>query len=279
MSIPDRRPSGLPPARRLAASFVLQLALSAACVPGRASDERDFVRDGELELPPAESVLSSVRDGLPGTPILIRGQVLRGGLPRQRKRIFFFDAELDFSSDPSSIQYTLRDAFGTVRHQLLVAWFADGEVNSQLEEDGNVRPLDNAGFNRPIPNTDLTWSDLALAFLWRGEGRTVAVDRIKGRECYVVEFAPPAGAASGGGVRVWIDTKMLVLLKMEETDRNGQLARSFSVKDFRRVSGVWMIKNVEVRSHPGKNRTLVRVDELYAPGLDDFNAPALEDAE
>ena len=269
MPVPARSSPGRPQSARLALGFVLLLALSAACAPGSDPDEPDFAQAGEQRLPPAESVLSSVRSGLPSIPVLVRGQVLRGGLPRQRRRIFSFEAELDFASDPASIQYTLLDAFGAVRRQLLVVWFADGEAGWQLEEDGKISTLDGAGFYAPIPDTDVAWSDLALSFLWRREGRTIGLGRVKGRECYILEFSPPAGASAGGPVRVWIDMKMRVFLKMEETGRDGQLARSFSVKDFRRVSGVWMVKNVEVRSHPGKNRTLIRVDELCAPGLED----------
>lgn len=254
------------PGRICCVLFCLVLSWSSA----RASDSAKATsQGGALELPTADSVLRSVRDGLPGLPLILSGQILHGWLPRQQQRAYFFDAEMDFTSDPASIQYTFRDAFGTVRRQMVVVWFADGEVNWQLEEDGSIRPLDLREFYDPIQGIDVAWSDLALSFLWRNKGRTVGIGRVKGRDCYIVEFAPGTADAANGRIQVWIDVKMRVLLKMEETDRLGQVVRTFFVKDFRRVSGVWMIKNVEVRRYPGKSRTLIRVDEMYAPGLQD----------
>ena len=265
---------------RVICHIALCFVLACACARGSDSMESGLAPKGTPELPSADSVLSSVRQNLPAIPFVLRGQVLRGWLPRQRQRICFFDAELDFASDPASIQYTFRDAFGTVSRQMVVAWFADGEVDWQLEEGGVIRALDGRDFYECIPDTDVAWSDLALSFLWWRGGRTVGLGRVKGRDCYIVEFSPRSTKEAGGRIQVWIDMKMRVLLKMEEMNRDGQLVRSLSVKDFRRVSGVWMVKNLEIRRYPGRNRTLIRVDELYAPGLTDAGqgeAVALDD--
>ena len=52
-------------------------------------------------------------------------------------------------------------------------------------------------------NTDVTWGDLGLLFLWRQDGRTQRAENLRGRDCYVVVFP-----LEGDGMQiVWIDAR------------------------------------------------------------------------
>ena len=50
-----------------------------------------------------------------------------------------------------------------------------------------------------IEDTDVTWMDLTLAYLWWPDGKTVGEEEVRGRACWVLDVPAPTnhfGAAS-----------------------------------------------------------------------------------
>ena len=96
---------------------------------------------------------------------------------------------------------------------------------------------------------------------------------LRGRDCQLVEFACSdigrSGSRARGSVRMWIDSAMLMLLQVEEYDETGAPVRTLSVRNFRKVGDMWMVKDIEVRSIRTRDRTIIRVERVWCQGASD----------
>ena len=111
-----------------------------------------------------------------------------------------------------------------------------------------------------IQETDVTWIDLSLSFLWWRGGQTVGAEKIKGRFCYVVDLPIPEGSAMGlAGVRLWIDPQAHVMMRAAAMDMAGQMMRRLEVKSLKKIDEIWMVKDLEIRSYPSRHKTMLRV--------------------
>jgi len=226
----------------------------------------------------ADRLLDDVVARLPAEPLRISGDLLvrkRHGVPVNR---FSFEMLLDWGQLPNTARYTIRDAFGTDLEQLTVKRDADGTPNfhhasgDPLKAD-TVPPLFDT-----VQSSDISWVDLALAFLWWKGGEVTGSEEVKGRKCHVVEVPAPGGAddavqsgekTDGAGtpyarVRLWIDEELRMLLQAEGLDAEDNLIRKLWVKSFKKIDDHWMIKDLEVQSYPVKHRTKLSIREMVA---------------
>jgi hypothetical protein len=211
------------------------------------------------ELVPAMEILARVRANLPQKALRIKGQILSGGRIGKLEHTGYVEMFLDFGGDPAMVCYKISDAFGTPLEQMTISMAEESDPELEYERLKSPRPAaapEPAGI---IMNTDLTWNDLSLLFLWRTDGRTQRTENLRGRECYVIVF-PLNG---NGEQSVWIDTQMLVLIQMEEVGADGRLLRRLMVKNIKQISDQWMIKNLEIRAYPSLHHTLIKIDEVF----------------
>lgn len=227
--------------------------------------------------PAAESVLARARDQLPREPLILKGHVLCGRRRGLLEKTYLVEAELRFGADPATARYTLRDVFGATVSRLSVRRDADGAATLRYEAGDPLQPAPMPDLRDPIRPTQLTWSDLTLACLWWRDGRTLGRGSHRSRDCWMLEFdlppdaapaAPPAASEAPGpavSARVWLDEKMRLFLQMEERDARGQAIRRVAVKNFKKMAGAWMIKDIEVLRLPSRERTVIRIDEVAGP--------------
>ena len=132
---------------------------------------------------------------------------------------------------------------------------------TRLTVDGNpVEPLSS-----PVPhpsslfNTDVTWSDIALDYLWwddfsfdtEREGETV-----HGQVCAVVLLKK-----GDRTVRVWVDRKTGALMQAEEL-KDGKAVRRLWGTRIRKFGERWMANVLEVETIGSGHRTKITVEEL-----------------
>ena len=208
--------------------------------------------------PPATEILAQARANLPREPLLIKGQILSGGRLGKLERVCYIEMLLDFGGEPAIIRYKISDLFGTPLEQMTVCMTEGGETEYEYEAGQPLKPAAAPPPTGAIRNTDITWNDLSLLFLWRLDGRTVRIETLRGRDCYVLEFPIHEDRIAC----FWIDTQMLVLIQAEEIDGIGRLQRRMTVKNIKKISDQWMIKNLEMRSFPSLHHTLIKVDEV-----------------
>ena len=111
----------------------------------------------------------------------------------------------------------------------------------------------------PICNTDVTWSDIALDYLWwddfsfdaEREGETV-----HGQVCAVVLLKK-----GDRTVRVWVDRKTGALMQAEEL-KDGKTVRRLWGTRIRKFGERWMANVLEVETIGSGHRTKITVEEL-----------------
>ena len=136
---------------------------------------------------------------------------------------------------------------------------------TRLTVDG--QPVDAPAANHPITqssnhsicNTDVTWSDIALDYLWwddfsfdaEREGETV-----HGQVCAVVLLKK-----GDRTIRVWVDRKTGALMQAEEL-KDGKAVRRLWGTRIRKFGERWMANVLEVETVGSSHRTKITVEEL-----------------
>ena len=113
--------------------------------------------------------------------------------------------------------------------------------------------------NHSICNTDVTWSDIALDYLWwddfsfdaEREGETV-----HGQVCAVVVMRKGERM-----VRVWVDRKTGALMQAEEL-KDGKAVRRLWGTRIKKFGERWMANVLEVETVGSGHRTKITVEEL-----------------
>ena len=108
-------------------------------------------------------------------------------------------------------------------------------------------------------NTDVTWSDIALDYLWwddfsfdaEREGETV-----HGQVCAVVLLRK-----SDRTVRVWVDRKTGALMQAEEL-KDGKAVRRLWGTRIKKFGERWMANVLEVETIGSGHRTKITVEEM-----------------
>jgi hypothetical protein len=221
--------------------------------------------------PDARQILANVVAQLPREPITLTGQITvtrRRGAEEGHLRFAMF---LDLRANPALARYTIRDAFGTDLEELTVLRPPGEAARYEFRSGNPLKPAAMPDMGMTIRETDLSWMDITLQFLWWDGVKRVGRDVVKGRGCHVVDVVAPEGAEPGAArpgqaapvrVRLWIDEQVPMMLRAEAYDAGGKLVRSLWVKSFKRIRNRWMIKEMEVQAEPAKRRTHFMIDDL-----------------
>ena len=223
-----------------------------------------------------QHILDAVVARLPQQPMTVNGDIV----VRKRRGVvlheFRFEVALDWGSDPATARYTIMDPFGSELEQFTVRH--DSASGTQFEHSMKEKasPPNAVALHSRIQQTDMTWADLTLSFLWWPGGNVVGTDSIRGRQCFVIDVPAPRASeaamrSSPGGtttpyttVRLWIDSELLMLIQAQGQDANGEPIRKLWVDSLKKIDGQWMIKDLEVQSYPSRHRTRLRIREISA---------------
>jgi hypothetical protein len=228
-----------------------------------------FARAQAVDVAPAagasaDALMDDVLLRLPREPITLTGQLF----VRKPRGIpvcdYAFEMTLNYGAEPATASYAIRASpAGPVLEALTVKRPSKGEPE-YLHADGSPsEPAPLQDLYGHIQQTDLTWLDLSLSFLWWRGGIVVGTESVRGRPSVVVDLAPPVGGTSGpyARVRVWIDEQARILLQAEGYDAAGNAVRTLWVKSFKKINDRWMIKDLEIQQYPAVHRTKLRVNE------------------
>ena len=130
---------------------------------------------------------------------------------------------------------------------------------TRLTIDGQPHQAPSTKHQAPLLNTDVTWSDIALDYLWwddfsfdaEREGETV-----HGQICAVVLLKK-----GDRTVRVWVDRKTGALMQAEEL-KDGKAVRRLWGTRIRKFGERWMANVLEVETIGSGHRTKITVEEL-----------------
>ena len=134
---------------------------------------------------------------------------------------------------------------------------------TRLTVDGNPVPdpstSSSSSSSLPLFNTDVTWSDITLDYLWwddfsfDGERES---ETVHGQVCAVVVMKKGDRA-----VRVWVDRKTGALMQAEEF-ADGRTVRRLWGTRIRKFGERWMANVLEVETIGSGHRTKITVEEM-----------------
>ena len=218
-------------------------------------------------LPDATQLLREVVAGLPAEPLTVQARVEGRDDLDYLDKVRLAEMQLDWKGGAIHAAYIIRDAFGANLARLEVVRPADGAMAYKLFRGPQLAPATLTILDLPLEGTDINWLDLSLSYLWWPNGRTVGMEHVKGRACYVVDLpVPPEASTLCAVVRLWIEAKVHVLLQAEAYDGKQQRLRALRVKSFKKIKDEWMVEDIEVQAYPSRHRTLLRVQEVRRAG-------------
>jgi hypothetical protein len=214
-------------------------------------------------LPEAAEVLANVIAGFPRVPMQIQATIKTRKQGGPIDKVVNAEVLLNSEAGLYSAMYTITDAFGGTPEQLIVEREPDLPPRYRYRVGEPLHDADVPGLFQRVKETDLTWLDLGLSYLWWPDGETIGTDRIRGRFCYMVEIpAPHDYAGDFEFVRLWIDPKINMLLQAEAYNVLGEKIRRMSIDSFKKIDGVWFIKDIDLYTYPERDRTTMRVQSL-----------------
>ncbi len=240
-------------------------ALAAATLDARAQARLDE-EDGAAPLPAAPDILARVRAAFPRQPLLLSGELItRAG---REDRTVLADVLLEWGAEPPQGRFVIRDAFGRLLEQLTVRRPAGGAAAYDYARGDPPADAPVPDLRAAVADTEFSWADLSLGFLWWPGGKTYATEMKKGRECYVVDLPAPGAGEAYARLRLWIDTEAYALLQADAFDARGDLVKRLAVKSLKKVEGRWTLKDFDVQSFPSRRRTTFSVDRVELIGAD-----------
>jgi len=211
----------------------------------------------------ADQLLQDVVTQLPSSPITVSGNLLvrrRRGMP---VATYLFELNANWGNTPPQATYRIDDSFGQTLEQLTII---HGRHNSYQYSIGDpLQPSTLKNLSAPIQQTDLSWTDLTLAFLWWTGGEIIGEESIRTFDCYIIKVNAPINSNSNYAiVKIWISKKSHLMLKAEGYNAKNKLARRLWIKSCKKVNDQWMVKDMEIQQYPKKQITKLRVLDIQS---------------
>lgn len=261
--------------------FLVIIAGIAAVEAAGQDDLYDPVPMWSTELPAADELLQRVIRSMPTSTMQIQATIKAKQANGRLDRTIYAEVLMSTKAGLYSSMYTLSDALGGDLEQLQISREPE-RLPVYRYRKGD--PLVDA----PVPNlfervqgTDLTWIDVSLAYLWWPDGETVGTERVRGRFCYIIELPPPQPARDTmSKIHIWVDPKINMLLKAEAYNYEDEPIRRMTIESFKKVDGIWFIKDIDIYSFPTRHKTSLRVQSIKTfvemPEEEKLTAPTME---
>lgn len=215
----------------MARLFSVKLLLTVALALGPLAGAEDPVPD-------ARALLRSVRLAQGAKDWKLVGQ-LRTGRVKYPLRLEITEG---------SVRYEFSDTTDSITLRL-------SEKGSTLEESkgGRTARVTPAKFDDAVRDTDISYEDLALRFLYWNDAKVVGTGIITARSCWKVEARPSGpGESQYSRVLLWIGKEDGALMKAESYDAADKWVRRFIVRSVMKREGYWLPKQLRIESAAGR---------------------------
>lgn len=143
-----------------------------------------------------------------------------------------------------------------------------GDDAAELSEivDGKKRTFPATKLVTPIANTDLTYEDLSLRFLYWPTPKWEGSENVAGQPCHKVRINRPKGAPGKYEVvYVWVHEKFGAFMRIRGHDAKGGLIKEFQVEDVMQIAKeTWTLRKMQVSTHdPANGRRLSITDVTF----------------
>ncbi len=200
---------------------------------------------GYSEPIPADDILAFVRSKLPSDPLKLTGS-LKIKAPRGfTKDNLPVEMELDWGAAAPVAKYKIG------KESLTITW-NDDIPNYQFSNPKN-NPTDD------ILESEVNWADLSFSVLWWPNSKLIDEGKKLDRSCYIVEVPVPD---SPNTMRLWIEKKMGMLLEAQTLDARKKEIRRMKIKSIKKMDGMWVAKDLEIRDKASGNKTTLQITDL-----------------
>ena len=130
------------------------------------------------------------------------------------------------------------------------------ESDSRLEEitRSGTEKVSAARFDTPVRETDISYEDLAMKFLYWPNARVEGEQMMLLRQCWIIRAEPSAKTESQyGRVMLWIEKESGALLQAETFDHAGKFAKRFKVISGQKIKGRWVLKSMRIEAASAAN--------------------------
>lgn len=208
----------------------------------------------------AATLLENCHRRLPLEPISMTGWISMRKPRGIVSKKLGFRVELHWGGIPPLARYTILDSKNEVLEQVIVRRGA--EVELARLAGPNLEPAQTPEWNASIQDSDVTWLDVTLQFLWWKNPVLAGEETVKGRLCDILDVFPPDPLPDCAKVRLWLDRETSLLLKAEELNAKGDLNRRLWVRSARKMGDRWMVSDLEVESRGSGHRTRLHITDL-----------------
>jgi hypothetical protein len=144
-------------------------------------------------------------------------------------------------------------------HHVLLQGGAEGGIWTS-DAPGPGAPGDAALLSPLVPGVEMTPFDiLPMPYLYWLDHDLVATQRIRGRSAYVFVFTPSADFSARfpavKSVRAYLDTQYDALVQSEAIGPGGNVSKTLSLLELRKVGDRWIPKDVDVRNEATRDKT------------------------
>lgn len=194
----------------------------------------------------AEEIMSSVRQ----VAVLQGSQDLSGVIRKGSKKtpitLFLRGKDIQFALNGGAERFHLRL----------------NEDSQQLREliGGKSRPFPDKKIVAPIANTDVSYEDLALKFLYWKTPRIVGSERVEGQDCWRLHVNNPEKTGRYREVSVWVTKKQRALMRVvgygarPKPPAKTPAIKQFEITKVMNVNGVYTVRTMKVMSFDKNNR-------------------------
>jgi serpin B len=194
---------------------------------------------------PGDDILEFVRAKLPNDPLKLTGSLMvrtRNGFTKSNLPV---EMELDWGAATPTATYRID------KESLTITW--NNDVPSYAFSNPKNTPTSS------ILGTGITWADLSFSVLWWPNSKLVDEEKKLNRPSYVVDVPVPD---SKNTMRLWIEKNMGMLLEARTFDPKGKELRKLEISSIKKMDGMWVAKNLELRDRISGSKTILEITEL-----------------
>ena len=202
-----------------------------------------FATSGLSSAQDAETIMQSVRQ----VAVLQDDQDLHGAIRKGRTK-----TALSMFLRKKNIQFALDG--GKEYFQLTL-----NQGSQQLKQiiGGKTTSFPSTKIGAPIANSDVSYEDLALSFLYWPNPVIAGEEKLNGQDCWRLHVANPGKSGNYREISVWVTKKQRALMKVIGYGPKParRALKQFEITDLMNIKGKYTVKTMKVRSFDAKGNT------------------------
>jgi len=168
---------------------------------------------------------------------------------------------VDWGATPQRVQCALMDAQGKTQ-QCLTIIRRDGIPELELRGGPALEKQPMPALSARVLDTDMSWLDLTLDFLWWKDVQLEGEGSVLNRTCDILLARPPTPIPGCSGVRIWLLRENGFLMRAEQLAPDGKPLRRMSVRDVKQFKDRWFISELDVVAEKSEFRTRLFVNNV-----------------